>query len=82
MRDRELRIVTIYMLMFGLCMFGLGRIIGVEQQMSKYNDLKNEYFKLENEYNILEAKNDYDVNNDGVVNAVDYALIKNYIMNQ
>lgn len=27
-------------------------------------------------------KNDYDVNNDGKISAVDYVLIKNYIMNQ
>lgn len=27
-------------------------------------------------------KNDYDVNNDGEINAVDYVLIKNYIMGQ
>ena len=27
-------------------------------------------------------KNDYDVNNDGKISAVDYVLIKNYIMDQ
>ena len=31
---------------------------------------------------ILKKPNTYDVNNDGKVNAVDYVLIKTYIMNK
>lgn len=31
---------------------------------------------------ILRKPNTYDVNNDGKVNAVDYVLIKTYIMNK
>lgn len=34
-------------------------------------------------FNVLDLKhNDYDVNNDGKVNAQDYTEIKNYIMNK
>lgn len=40
MSNRHLRITIIYMLMFGLCTFGLGRTIGVDQQTKKYEELK------------------------------------------
>lgn len=63
MTNRELRIVIIYMLMFGLCTFAFGRSVGVSQQLSKYEEQKyiNEsvykaYEELKTNYDILEIQ--------------------------
>ena len=56
MTNKEIRTIAIYLIMFGLCTFALGRSVGVWQQMNKYNNLKDEYFELEKEYNILEIQ--------------------------
>ena len=104
MTNKQVRVVIIYMLIFGLCTFATGRYMGSEQQIKKYEEQKyiNEsvykaYEELRNNYDILEIQykrdlescyqqmgdmqDDYDVNNDGVVDAVDYVAIKKYIMN-
>lgn len=102
MSNREIRVVIIYVLLFGICTFAFGRTIGVEQQTEKYEELKainnNLYEVIEkqkNNYNELveckwkldscyqqlgDMQDDYDVNNDGVVDAIDYVAIRKYIM--
>lgn len=50
MSNRQIRVIVIYMLMTGLCMFALGRSIGVEQQLKEYNELKQDYDILEIQY--------------------------------
>lgn len=104
MTNRQIRIATIYMLMVGLCTFSLGRTVGVEQQLKKYEELKainnnlyNVIQKQTNSYSELaeykwqlescyqqigDMQDDYDVNNDGVVDALDYIAIKKYLMSQ
>ena len=56
-----------------------------------YEGLRNNYDVLEKEYKwqldscyqqMGDMQDDYDVNNDGVINAQDYVAIKNYIMNR
>jgi nitrogen fixation-related uncharacterized protein len=93
MKNKGLIAIAIYLIMMFIAGFGFGWTVYEE----KYNDLKDEYFELEKEYNILEIQykrdlescyqqmgdmqDDYDVNNDGVVDAVDYVAIRKYIMN-
>lgn len=50
MSNRQIRIVTIYMLMFGLFTFAFGRSVGVKQQLKKYEELRNNYDVLEIQY--------------------------------
>ena len=56
-----------------------------------YEELRNSYDALDIQYKrdlescyqqIGDMQDDYDVNNDGVINAQDYVAIKNYIMNR
>lgn len=63
MTNRQIRVIVIYMLMVGLCAFALGREIGVNQQLKKYEEQKyiNEsvfkaYEELRNNYDILEIQ--------------------------
>lgn len=83
MSNREIRIVIIYMLMFGLCAFSLGRNIGFSQQIKNNDEIIECQWKLDSCYQqIGDMQDDYDVNNDGLINASDYVAIKNYIMSQ
>lgn len=64
----------------------------INNQLKKeYDELKQNYDNLETEYKwklescyqqIGDMQDDLDVNNDGVINAQDYVVIKNYIMNR
>ena len=92
MKNKGLVAIAIYLLMMFVAGFGFGCTVYEE----KYNDLKDEYFKLEKEYGYMETEykwqleschqqmgdmqDDYDVNNDGVVDAVDYVAIRKYII--
>lgn len=40
MTNRQIKITIIYMLIFGLCTFALGRSVGVSQQINKYEEQK------------------------------------------
>ena len=105
MTNRQIRITIIYMIMFGLCTFALGRSVGVSQQLKKYEEQKyiNEsvfkaYEELRNNYDVLDIQykrdlescyqqmgdmqDDYDVNNDGVVNSLDLLVLQQYILSQ
>jgi hypothetical protein len=87
MKNKELVAIVIYLIVMLGTGFGFGCML-----------VREEYDKLKDDYNVLEIKykkdlddcyqqigdmqDDYDVNNDGLINAVDYVLIKNYIMNR
>lgn len=53
MSNREIRVIVIYMLIVGLCTFALGREIGVNQQLKKYEELKATNNNL---YNLIQSK--------------------------
>lgn len=56
----------------------------IEKSENSYDILEIQYKKdLDDCYQqIGDMQDDYDVNNDGVINAQDYVAIKNYIMNR
>lgn len=98
MSNKQLFVVAAYLLIFGGFGFVVGYSVKEDQQQKINENLKVEYDELKTNYDILEIQynrdleacyiqlgdmqDDYDVNNDGVVNAVDYVAIKNYIMSQ
>ena len=53
MTNRQIRVIVIYMLMFGLIAFALGREIGVGQQIKKYEELQAINNNL---YNVIQSK--------------------------
>lgn len=82
MNSKLIAFIFYLLLMWG---FGfIGGMINYEELEKKYNKTITEYeWKLESCYQqIGDMQDDYDVNNDGVVDAVDYVAIKKYIMDR
>ena len=85
MNNKQLFVVIVYLLIFG----GFGFVVGSDITKERYNGFKITYDSMEKEYKwqlescyqqLGDMQDDYDVNNDGVVDAVDYVAIKKYIM--
>ncbi len=84
MTNKQLVVIIVYLLIFGGFGFAFGHSIGTDQQIKKYEALETEYkWKLDSCYQqIGDMQDDYDVNNDGMIDALDYVAIKKYILNQ
>ena len=98
MSSKQTLVLAAYLLIFGGFGFAVGGELATDKQtkindqlQKEYNELKENYDNLETEYKwkldscyqqLGDMQDDYDVNNDGKVNAQDYVAIKNYIMNK
>ena len=87
MKNKELVAIVIYLIV----MLGTGIGFGCMLVREEYDKLKIDYDVLEIQYKkdlddchqqIGDMQDDYDVNNDGLINASDYVAIKNFIMAQ
>lgn len=91
MKREKIIVVVIYFIMF----VGFGYMWGYDNSSNKYKEL---YEILLQEYNGLEAEyrfqldscyqqmgdmqEDYDVNNDGVVDGLDFVALKKYLLSK
>lgn len=95
---KRLCVVSLYFVMFLLYGYMWGYDNGSSKQSKINAQLKEEYDELRQNYDNLEIEykwkldscyqqlgdmqDDYDVNNDGVINAVDYIALRKYLMNK
>lgn len=98
MSNKQLLVVVVYLLIFGGFGFVVGSDITKEKYIKINEALYNSYDELKQNYDVLEIQykrdlescytqlgdmqDDYDVNNDGEIDAKDYVAIKKYIMNK
>jgi hypothetical protein len=97
MSNKQLLVLVAYLLIFGGFGFTVGYSIKEDQQIinnqlkEEYNELKENYDNLETEYKwklescyqqLGDMQDDYDVNNDGLVNSLDLLGLQKYILNQ
>jgi len=96
--NKQLFILIAYLLIFGGFGFVVGSDLTYDRQSKINAQLKTEYDELKENYDILEIQykrdlescytqlgdmqDDYDVNNDGLVNSLDLLGIQKYILNQ
>lgn len=97
MSNKQLLVLMVYLLIFGGFGFVFGYSLKEDQQQKingvlkvEYDELKTNYDNLEIEYKwkldscyqqLGDMEDDYDVNNDGSVDAIDYVAIRKYILN-
>ena len=95
MSNKQIIVISIIFIGFG---FAFGHSVGIDQQSKINAQLKTEYDELKENYDILEIQykrdleacyqqmgdmeDDYDVNNDGIVNSLDLLELQKYILNQ
>lgn len=94
MKREKMFVVVIYFIMF----VAFGYMWGYDNGSNKYKETKELYEILQQEYDGLEAEyrfqldscyqqmgdmqEDYDVNNDGVVDGLDFVALKKYLLSK